>query len=385
MRSIAFVVLSGLLLLVLTGCWDKAELTEFGYVQAVAIDRNASGKFELTTLFYVPSAGSETQKPTRKGITIKTQGDTIFDALRDISSQFGRKAKWDHMRIILLGEQLLRKQSAGEVLDFFSRDHEPRATVLMLVAEGQAGEYLTVKPFIEYTIGQQLRKMEKIAAKYSANTSRVPLFDLAIQLKSETGIATVPFAQLEKAAKTVTLAGVAVLKEGKVGFILTPAETQSLLMLTNQYEEGILEFPCPGKPDSPTDKESFEVFSLDTSVNPVIQHNEAAVDVRIKIKGSVGELRCSALMSREEGEQFEERIAKQVERDLQKTIARLQKEKTDALGIGNRIFRTNPALWKRWKPAWPDHFAAIRFHVAVEVRVLNTGMNIGTPFGKKGG
>uniref|UniRef100_UPI0035DEC18B Ger(x)C family spore germination C-terminal domain-containing protein n=1 Tax=Cohnella xylanilytica TaxID=557555 RepID=UPI0035DEC18B len=61
----------------------------------------------------------------------------------------------------------------------------------------------------------------------------------------------------------------------------------------------------------------------------------------------------------------------------------MKREKLDALGIGTQIYRRNPKLWRRLEPDWDDRFARIRFQVRVEVRMLSTGLNVGTPFGTK--
>ncbi|MEC0236353.1 Ger(x)C family spore germination protein [Paenibacillus kribbensis] len=395
MRPYVYVAISMLSFSLLTGCWDKSELTEFGYVQAVAIDRTEEGKVKLTTHFYNPTGGTETggtkmggaDKTYQRSINIQTEADTVFEAVRDIPIHLGRKAKWDHMRIILIGEQLSRKQNVSEILDYFSRDHEPRATVLTLIAAGEAGDYLNTKPFIEQTVGQQFRKIEESTARYSAKSSRVPLFELAIQLKGESEVAMVPYIYKNESTQKIFVAGIALLKKGKLtGSILSSKDTGSLLMLINKYKSGILEYPCTETTgEKKTRKESYEIYSLDTKVTTSIKENEVTIHVLTKIKGAVGELRCSSLKSIEEGRQIENKINELVKRDILKVTQLLQKERMDAIGIGNQIYRKNPSLWKRWKPSWNERFAESRFEVVVETKILNTGMDVGTPFGEKGG
>ncbi|MDG0808877.1 Ger(x)C family spore germination protein [Cohnella rhizosphaerae] len=204
----------------LSGCWDNKEMDEYGYVQAVAIDEAQDGSFALTTLIYNPTysqtAGSA--KPSEKPVlTIHTHGVSLFEATREIPMKLGRKAKWDHMRVILLGEKLLKTHDAGEVLDFFSRDHEPRGTILPLVAQSDAGRFLTFKPFIEETIGQQYKRMETEGARYSAKTSGIPLFDLAIQMKSPARVAVIPYLQQEEERNETIVSGLAILKKRQAG------------------------------------------------------------------------------------------------------------------------------------------------------------------------
>ncbi|SFM08577.1 spore germination protein KC [Paenibacillus sp. 1_12] len=387
MKPIASIIFSFLFLALITGCWDNNELDEYGYVQAVAIDMTKDNLFHLTTHFYNPSSkmGMEGgDNSAKKGINIQTSGETMFEAIRDIPMKFGRKPKWDHMRVILLGEQLARTQNIREVLDYFSRDHEPRGTVLPLVTEGSASDFLKIQPFIEQTIGQQFKKMETNGALYSAKTSSIPLYELAIQLKSPSKTSAIPYIHKGISPSEAVVSGVAIIKEGKLVDILKDKDTEALIMLTDKYNYGILEFPCVGSADGQVhNKESLEVLSFNSKIIPNVTENETTINVKIEIKGTVGELRCSRLESKKEIERYEDRISEQVEQEILHAIGIFKRQKLDIIGIGNQIYRKNSKLWKRLEPTWDKRFAQSRFHVEVDTEVLSTGMNVGTPFGTK--
>ncbi|MHA7966916.1 Ger(x)C family spore germination protein [Paenibacillus sp. CAU 1782] len=380
-----------LLVVLLTGgCWDKSELIEFGYVQAVAIDQMEQGDIELTTLFYNPTAHSESSGSTsqaQKAIAISTQARSVNEAVQDIPLHFGRTAKWDHMRIILIGEKAARNNPIGELLDFFSRNHEQRATVLLMTTQGNAKDYIKIKPYIEYTIGQQLRKIEQSVSQFSAKTTSLPLYELAIQLEGETNVAIVPMASKAPKNKDIIVAGTALFKDQRlVKSLVSPANTQPLLMLLNRYKQGIIELPCPGAKQSSGDiREIFEVISIHTSVKPIIKGDELTVKVDTRLKGAVNELHCSSLQTIKDETAMRNRIADQVKGDMEKLIAYLQKHKLDALGIGNSIYRRHPALWKKWKPDWEERFANASFVINVDANILNIGLNAGETFGKKKG
>ncbi|MCU6795540.1 Ger(x)C family spore germination protein [Paenibacillus sp. WQ 127069] len=381
-------ILVSLVILGLTaGCWDNNELDEYGYVQAVAIDRTKDDLIQLTTLFYNPSSKKETGasgKPAEKGINIQTSGETIFEAIRDITKKFGRKPKWDHMRVILIGEQLAKTQNIREVLDFFSRDQEPRGTVLPLIAEGSAGDFLKIQPFIEQTIGQQYKKMETSGSLYSAKTSSIPLYDLAIQLKSPSKTSAIPYIHKNGSQNKAEVSGVAFIKDGKLVHILEETDTEAFMMLTDKYMSGILEFPCINiAKDQVQNKESFEVLSFNSKVTPIVEDDVVSIGVNIRIEGTVGELRCSLLKTKEDVERFEHTITDMVKKQLQHAISIFKRQELDAIGIGNQIYRKNPKLWKRLEPTWNKRLAQSQFQIDVDVEVLSTGMNVGTPFGTK--
>ncbi len=386
MRRTLFAAVSIMCLLLATGCWDKAELTEYGFVQAVALDAAPEGKLAMATHFYrpTPNADEKGDSSTGKGVTIRTEADTLLEAERDISIHFGRKSKWDHMRIIIIGDKLARTSNVGDILDFFIRSHEPRETMFIVIAQGRASRFLESKPIIETTIGQQLRKMEEFTYEYAAKTIDVTLINLAIQFKSETGIVLLPYLFASNPSEEISVAGLALMKNGRMtGNLITPSDTEMLLMLLNQYKKGVLEFPCDGSATKDRKMESFEVTSLSTRLKPVVRGEALSVDVHTKIKGSIGELRCSTLKSEADGERFQSKVSEHVKTRMEAIVAKLQKQQIDALGIGNKIYGKHPQLWKAWKPTWDDRFARTGFHFEVEVDMLNTGSKSGIPFGKE--
>lgn len=292
------------------------------------------------------------------------------------------------MRAILISDEFARKQNVGDVMDYFSRNNEPRATVTVLIAEGKAGDYLKIKPFIESTMGQQLRKMEESGYKYSAKTSQFPLIDLTVQLKGKAGALTIPIVSKDPSTgKQAVVTGMALLKEGRmIKGIITTDKTPALLMLQNKYKSGIVELPCdkPSK-DRKTKMESFEIATLATKVKPEINSGEVSVQVDIQVSGRIGELVCSTLKSVTEEKEFEKRVAERVKAQTEEVLLLLQKKKTDVIGIGDRIYQKNPKIWKSWQPTWSQRFSEMPFKIEVSVRITDTGMNTGLPYPKGNG
>ncbi|MBA2943655.1 Ger(x)C family spore germination protein [Paenibacillus sp. CGMCC 1.16610] len=383
MRKLIVLTLSGLFLFSLTGCWNKAELIEYSFVQAVAIDLSNKGQVELTTLFYKPSGAGGMMKPNmpKSSFTIKTEGENVFDAIRDIALHLGRKAKWDHMRVILVSDEVVKKMNLGVVLDLFRRDHEPRPTNALLITKGRSEEFLHLKPYIEYTIGQQLHSADESAYTFTGKTLKATMLDTHIQMKSEAGIAKVPYLTIDKVHGNVpSVAGVALIEKGKLVEILPPKEINAFLMLNRKFKSSVITTSC--KKNDNTMKETFEVFQENTNLQTSLKNSEVTVNVTTKLKGAVGELNCTTLRTEEEEQAFKERIIQQVKKELLTVIHHLQSSKLDAIGIGDKVFAKNPRLWFEWKENWGSHFADIRFNIHVEVSITNTGMSGGMPLAK---
>lgn len=387
MRWLMVTTLSGLLLFSLTGCWNKAELVEYAFVQAVSVDLSDEGHIKLTTLFYKPSGSSALSKGTgtKSSFTIKTEGENVFDAIRDVTIHLGRKAKWDHMRAVLVSDEVLKTHDIGVILDFFRRDHEPRPTNLLLVTKGNAGEYLSLEPFIEYTLGQQLRSMDEGSSRFAAKSMYQNILKVMIQMKSETGVAEIPYLFLdEKRGSVPNIAGVVVIKNQKIADIIPPDELKAFLLLNHQFRGGIIITSCEGNNGEGDHllQEAFEVSHGSTKVTTSLKNEEVVVNIKAKLIGAAGELSCSNTNTAQEELAYQTRLNNQVKNEILTLIHHLQSKKLDALGIGNMIYAKNPHQWLAWKEDWEDRFADVQFNIQVDVTVANSGMSGGKPLAK---
>ncbi|QGQ96819.1 Ger(x)C family spore germination protein [Paenibacillus psychroresistens] len=385
MRLRIALAFSSLILLLMTGCWNRAELDEYSFVQAVAIDKSEQENIKMTTHFYKPNggggdaSGSKT-KSMGSSLNIQTEGENIFDAIRDITLHLGRKSKWDHNRVILVSEEIIKQQNIAELLDLFIRDHEPRPTTYILVTKGEASDYLELPPYIENTLGQQFRSMDQVSYQSSAKVIKATILDLEIQMKSPTGIALLPTLYLEKKhKKEPAIAGIVLLEKGKLIDSLPASEVRGLLMLTNKMKGAAFSIPCEGKVGGKIKKDAFELSFINSKIKTSIKKDAVDVHIALALKGSAGELVCSSLITEQDEAAFEKRVSDLAKKEMQQVITHLQDKKIDALGIGNKIFAKNPKTWLKWQKDWNERFAEIHFSMDVKVEILHTGSSIGKP------
>ncbi|MEI7024363.1 Ger(x)C family spore germination protein [Paenibacillus sp. y28] len=380
MRTILKIFICTPLLILLAGCWNKFEMTEWGFVQAVAIDRSDEGKIELNVHIYKPGGDITRQmKGGHSYMNIRTEADSVFEAVRDIPLHLGRKAQWSHMRVILVGEELAKKTSMTDLVDFFERDHEPRETISITITQGRASDYLNAELYVENTIGQQVKTLQRAASRFSSKTTSVNLLDVIVTSKSEVNAMIVPYAQLRssnaKKEKQIILAGAALLKDGKMkDSVLSPEQVKYYLMLADKYEGGIIDIPCDALEKTGIHfTEAFEVGELKTKMKPMIKGDQVTVQVKTEIEGTIGELHCSSIVDLESEKKLAQRIGSIVEERLRETVRVLQKQKTDVLGIGNQLYRHHPTEWQSWKKNWDMHFAQSQFDIHVDVTIHNVG------------
>ncbi|WP_349408331.1 Ger(x)C family spore germination protein [Pseudalkalibacillus sp. SCS-8] len=369
---------------VLSGCWDHDELPIYAFVQAIALDisEDNENKLELTTQFLkpAPKIGSAGGTGDKAFVNIETEGDTVFEAIRDITNHLGRKAQWSHTRMILISEELAESRHIGEMLEYFYRDHEPRLQINLGITEGKAKDYLEGKPFIENTIGQQLKELGKSAHRYSSKTMEVNLLSLGRQMNSEVQTSKMPYYKKTKKGDAL-VSGLATFQKGKMTGKIQPLQTEALLMLLNEYGSGIVEVPCKSDPGL---KEAVELGTANTDMKTHLgKKGEVSVKVSIKLEGSIGELKCTSIDKSEKVAKYNRKVEKVVKANVEQTIQQMQEDKVDLLGLGNAIFRKHPKQWMKMKKDWPETFSKTAFEVDVKMNIVNSGADIGVPFIKK--
>ncbi|MFD2327864.1 Ger(x)C family spore germination protein [Cohnella sp. GCM10020058] len=364
------------------GCWSGHELTDWGFVQAAAIDLTDDGAIRMTTQVYKPSGGEELGTATKGGqsyVNTDTISSSLFGASEDIAIELGRRPQWSHMQVLLIGERAASAMNIRRFTDFFSRGEGPRGTVSMLITKGEAGAFLAQRPLIERTIAQQLRSTEASASKYTAKTRDFTLLELTIRSMMQSKAAALPYAVLQPGKPPVAgIAGLAVIRfpEGRLIGTLPSTDSVYLSILNNRFKSGVLELPCP---KSGSGIDAYHATASETRIRPVTSGDSVRLEIRTSLKGGIGELTCSKVETEQEVNRFNARLAAYVEERISETIEHLKDKQADLLGTADWLRRYAPARWAAWSGDWPQRFARIDYHIQVQVRLESTGMEIGKP------
>ena len=356
----------------LTGCWNSLELTERAFVMAVALDKEENGKIRMTVQYFKPTEdtqGSSAKQGQNMKINITTVNHSVQEAVRDLINYVGRKAQWSHMRTILIGEELAKTDIISPI-DFFYRDTEPRLSTEVVITEGRAARYLEVQPYIENTIAQQLRETQRMASRFSAMTVDANLLTMALQTKSQVGVALVPYVAFSKINPgKITVAGIACLKDGKLIHITSPEQTEYTLLLVGKFRSGVLHAAC--------DQEVHEAITVHNSVTKTeakVQNQQVRIQIQTNIYAAISEMKCTRIMNEDDERKWIGRIESVIQKKMEESLKVMQAKKMDVLGIGNQIYRQNPALWKRWKDDWPNRFEKAEFDIQVHLHITNHGI-----------
>lgn len=174
-----------ILVISLTGCWNRRELTDLSIATAMGIDKSDDG-YLVTAQIINPSEIAAQVPTTRTAVTsYRTTGATVFEALRKLTKESPRKIYMSHMRTIVFGEDLA-KEGIAKTLDFISRDHEFRTDFYILVARGvKATEVLNILTPLEKIPANKIYYSLRMSEKAWAATHAVQLDELISKLVSK--------------------------------------------------------------------------------------------------------------------------------------------------------------------------------------------------------
>ena len=121
------------------GCWDKKEFNQLAIAQTIAMDYEEE-QYKLTVQLVMPAASDEEISGDSMWL-ISGEGDSVAEALEQISRSAPRELYLAHLDIVLLGEGLLR-HDISQGLEYFIKEDVLRRRTNLLAVEGAAGELL---------------------------------------------------------------------------------------------------------------------------------------------------------------------------------------------------------------------------------------------------
>lgn len=368
-----------LLLVLLPGCWNRRELNTLAIVQAFGVDRTEDGQISVSLQILKPSEfkTSTTEKAGgSKGVWVVTgKGETVFDALRNVSMQTDRKAYFSHNMVYILSEEIAR-EGISDVIDLFLRDAEFRETPYIFISKGKAEDIIRSEHEQEKFSGQAIEKLAKMTFAASKLPS-IRLIDLLKNLVSKTNDSIIPGIDLVKGGSEtspkslVELEGTAILKKDKMIGWFGPTETRGVLWILGKVKSGIIIVPTPG---DETKKSGIEIIRATSRIVPEKVDGNLVITVNIHAEGNIGEEMGSAdLVKPESFKELEKRMSLVIEDEINSAVVKAQKWDVDIFKFGTEVHRQFPQEWPELEKNWAEEFQKIQVNIIVDAKVNLVG------------
>ncbi|MGZ9816780.1 Ger(x)C family spore germination protein [Peribacillus simplex] len=387
-----FVSLSVLLFLSLTGCWSTREIEEQSLSIGLAFDKGKKSFIEKelnekkegyyskkdlitsTYQFITPEVASSITKkagPQQKSyINVSETGDSVHQMIRELSLKIENPIISNHMKVIVISEDLAKSYNLGQLLDQVLRDNEIRPSCLVLISKGRASKTLETKTAGEIPAFRLVGIVEN-----AYRTARI--LPTISQIKVESKIHSGSSFLLQKVLSVngqVKFSGAAVIngKTHKMTGFLNEEELEGVTWITGKGKGGVVK-----SYDKETGQQIvYEIVSMKSRIKPRVKGNNLSFDVNIESEGRLSETWVVP------GDPFKNEFLKKAEKSSEKEVKRLvknvvekmQKEyQVDVAGFGNQLRIENPKVWKKVKKDWDQTFSETPVNYNVKLTIENYG------------
>ena len=377
-----------------SGCWDRTEIENRGYVLWVAIDLaapEAKGGYDLDRAFqqtgtrryrlsyelpkFGKSDGGEKSGSSSKSIVYSAEGESLTAILKAMTTKIALQIFLEDVKVILISEDVAR-QGIRDMADPMFRHPGGNRQAIIIVTKGQAEDFLKRKPKSMGEINSlAYDKLEQTAQGTATIAAASDLGYIAKSLQGKQGFSA-PFIYLEK--DEVKFIGAALFNsKGKMAGIGDEYENIGGKLWRKKLTQGTIVVSHPNRTEGII---AFEISKGKTTIQPEFSGETVRFIVEGEISGSIDEnANLDERLSKDK--KIVTAIAQAVEAELTNhayaALHKLQTVRADTVGLGDLIRRKNPPYWKKIKDRWEEEILpTVEADIRIKVTITGSGMNL---------
>ncbi|WP_413300799.1 Ger(x)C family spore germination protein [Bacillus sp. 1P10SD] len=387
-NKLCFIII--ILFATLTGCSNYKELNTLAIVVGMGIDYIPNKElYKVIIQSIVPSenAAQGTGSGGTPVVSFISTGKTLTEALQANSRILSRENIFSHIELVILGEQLAKKESLNFLFDFFERDAGIRVNVPVLIARGSSVKMTmdilptTDKVAVRSIVGKLKSaseqtgeygetKMYEIIENLSNFGSEPAIHGISVKGSKKTGTTKANYEDMEKTY--TTLNGTAIFRKGKLVGWIDGKRSKSIQIIHNKIKVTDLRIHC--------DKKRFntiKVNRLKSQSKVDIKNNQVLITVTANGSGFINELLCNKDISkRDVMKEYEHEAESELEKAIKEGIVAAQKMKSDVFGFGEILRYTHLNKWNKSRQQWNELFSRAKINVHAKIDIEGTGMRI---------
>ena len=357
MKKIALISIACSFLL--AGCWDEQLQKDLAIVPLVGYEGEPGKLTGYYTKLGVTSGSASYS-------TVEGNGVSIRDSRLDANQKTNETLSVTQLEVILLAGETARSNII-EIFNSSFRAPSSRLSSRFVVVEGEMAPYMEKTEEMPVDLPDYYINMLEAAISFSI----IPDIDIqkVAQLINDDAIdLALPFVKMSETTSTPEVSGVA-LFSNKVftGHTLDSEESTIVQVL----------YKKPGKHTLFTymwekDDKSYPITVILTSYKRKWDIQDSKIDATYKMKLNVDEFAHDHLDEDKTRTEVEKFLSKELTKDFNKVIKKLQEAKSDAVGFGRTVRAFHPHLWDKGK--WQDTFSELDINIKVEAEITRTGI-----------
>ncbi|MGG0410810.1 Ger(x)C family spore germination protein [Peribacillus simplex] len=376
-----------------SGCWNKRELNEMAIVSAVGIDESKDGKivgtFQIINPGNVAGALQGGGGGTNPPISVyRATGYNVLELDSIATTKLSRDMYFAHANLIVIGEELARKDGINSIFDAFERSPEFRATTRIVIARGvKARDIVESLTAIDKVSAEKVIKTIETSEKQQGENISINLQEVIKNLVS-TGKEPIISGFTVKGNKgeedkmentqssdikaNPNAAGIGIFKDGKLIDWLDGDKAKGSMWVMDRIEQTNLFIKWKDKKNAI----SYHVTRQKTNVGAKLVNGKPKISIKVRAEGDIRESNVPLnLTDAHVLIDIEKKLARDLKKEMEDAIVRAQKNKSDIFGFGELMHESHPKEWKKLEKNWDDDtFPKLEVDVQVETFIRRTGI-----------
>ncbi|MBT2735849.1 Ger(x)C family spore germination protein [Bacillus sp. ISL-7] len=383
MKAIRKLLIVGINVFLLTGCWNRIEVNDIAIVTAIGLDLVEDDMIRLTLQVAIPSklgpsGGSNGGGKERSTFVISEKGVTVSEAYRNLQLKLSRRVFFSQSRILLIGEALARK-GVSNIIDFYKRFHQSRMNSFIMFTKGEASDVIKNIPNLESISAEETKELAKLSVGlkvYVRDFLNMLLTDGLEPYAPQYKLTSLEVDTKNESGKTQAINGAAVFKKDKLIGWMDETETRGILWLRNEIEGGVISIEVPKEKGG--GNISFDIIRSKTKILPHLEHGQMKLTVNVTSELSAIENSSKlVLFNPKVIEETQKNIEKEIKARIQLVVNGAQKDfQSDIFGFGHAVYREYPKAWNTfYKKNWNQEFSQVDVSIHSKVFIRRIGLS----------
>ena len=381
MKQFGIFLMVTVIMLFMAGCGTKTEIEKLGIVQAMGIDMTPDGKYLVSLQLLKPqkqssggsgSQKSGTEKPPTDVEFISIPGETIYSALDNLSTEFGKKINLSHIQVVVIGEEAARSGVTG-IIDTGIRSHQFRVNTPILIAKEKATKIISAVPSQDLIPANTIKNILEQQSRFGYSAV-ITYLDFANTLASKTTspMAGVIDCQRTEQGDSFKIAGTAIFNKDKLIGYMDAEETRGIHWIKGKVKDGNIVIPAPGEGHV-----TVRVTHVSSIIKPVMFNNKPVIQATVNLEGYIREMtgKLDPIKKPELLKELDEIQNEAIKKEIDKTLYAAQKIfKADIFEFGEMIHRDYPDEWRSMKKNWNEIFPDLVIEITVNSQIQRPGI-----------
>lgn len=368
------IIVSFLILISLTGCWNYKELNDYSIVTGIAIDKK-DDEYEVSVLISnaAKSSGDNNDNSQSQIVVYSAKGDSIFEAFKNIGLISPKEIYIGSFSILVVSEEVARSGLENAV-DLFVRYTNSRNNFYVAVArDAKAKDTLKIVTPLASFPSQNIADNLKSTTDLQGTIAKLSFNDLlSILLRSgvEPTINSLTIVgdpdegekkeNLESSEPDayVKLGNLAIFKGDKLVDWSTHDESLGINIINNKISEMYLTL------NYDDGYVVVDTNSFSTDIKVELKDNKPVVNINTKGEARIIEVRGNInLEDSKVIEDLQKKSNKKIKSHINKAIQLAIQNKTDIFGFGLRFYQNYPKYYKSVKDSWNEDLDKVDFNI----------------------